>query len=61
MNAKKSLIWWIVFIIYFAGVFIAFAKGAQQDTAGLKIAWIGGSLLAACLGVYVAIRLNRAK
>jgi len=61
MNAKKSLIWWIVFIAYFVGVFLAFIKGVQLEATGPKVAWISGALLAACIGVFVAIRLNRAK
>lgn len=61
MNAKKSLIIWIVYIVFFVAVILAFAKGAQQDTTGLKLAWMGGAILAACIGIFVSIKLNKAR
>jgi hypothetical protein len=63
MNARKSLVWWIVFIAYYVGVFLAFAKGAGlTETDGTKGAiWMGGAIVAAALGVFAAIKLNKAR
>lgn len=61
MNAKKAWIWWIVFCLYFAGLFVAFAHGAQLEVTKLKVAWMGGSLVAMALGVFGAVKLNTSK
>ena len=61
MNATKAWIWWAVFVLYFGGAMFAFAHGAEQTELKLKLAWMLGSLVAMALGVFGAIRLNRAK
>ena len=60
MNAKKSLIIWIVYIVVFVLIFLAFIKGTNQEGL-LKLAWMGGAIVAAILAIFIAVRLNRAK
>lgn len=63
MNARKSLILWIVAIIVFVGVVAGFAHGAQlTDAEPLKgAAWMVGSVGIMALEVFVFVRLNRVK
>ena len=61
MNAKKS---WFIFVIYaiiLAAVVWGFAHGAQMVETGPKVAWMVGSLAVGVLGVYIAVKLNKAK
>ncbi len=63
MNARKSLIWWIVGVIIFVGVVLGFAHGAQlTDTEPLKgAAWMVGSLAVMAGEVFGAIKLMKAQ
>ena len=63
MNARESLIYWIIGIIIFAGVIVGFAHGAKlTDTDGLRgAAWMVGSAGVMALEVFVAIKLNTRK
>ena len=59
MNSKKS---WAVFalaIIWFVAVIWGFAHGAQAEGTGAKVAWIGGSLAFAALGVLLSYTLKK--
>lgn len=58
MNARKSLIWWVAYLAYYSGIFWAFAHGAEQAEPGVKVAWMAGAVVAACLGVFVAKKIN---
>jgi len=63
MNAKKSLVWWIIGCVIFAGGVWSFAHGAQltdtDATAGAL--WIVGSLALMALTVFGAVKLNTRK
>ena len=61
MNAKKSLFVFGLGIIILAGVVVGFAHGAKTlDTNfGTGIAWMSGSIVVACLGVYFSYKLKR--
>jgi len=59
MNAKKSWIIWVVGVVIFVGVVAAFAYGAQQTETTLKIAWMGGSLAVAALGIFLSYKLRK--
>jgi len=59
MNSKNSLVIFIVAIVCLAMVVAGFAIGSKQTEPGLKIAWIGGSLLAAALGVFLSVKLKK--
>jgi len=61
MNSKKSLGLFISACVVLAGIVVAFAVGAQQDELKLKLAWMGGSLLVSAIGVFVSIRINKAR
>jgi hypothetical protein len=61
MNAKKSLIIFILSAIALAGVVWAFAHGCQTVGSDLwtGLAWIGGSLGVAALGVFLSYKLKK--
>jgi len=59
MNAKRSLVFWILACIIFVGVLWAFAHGAQMEETGPKIAWMVGSLVVAALGVFLSYKLKK--
>jgi len=65
MNARLSLIVWIIGCIVFAGVVLGFAHGAQlTDTepgTGKGAAWMIGSLVVAAAEVFAAIKINTRK
>jgi hypothetical protein len=63
MNARKSLVLWIIGCVVFAGVVLGFAHGAQlTDTDALRgAAWMGGSLVVMGLEVFAAIKLMTKK
>ena len=61
MNAKKSLFWFFIAAIIAAGVFFAFIKGTGQEVWYVKVAWMGGALLAAALGVFLRVKLGTGK
>jgi len=59
MNAKKSRVLFAIAAVVLAGVVYGFAKGAGQTEIGLKIAWMGGSLIVAALGVLASYKLRK--
>lgn len=61
MNAKKSLIIFGFYILWLAAVVWTFAHAANTVGENLKpgLIWFGISLVVACAGVFIAIRLNR--
>lgn len=59
MNAKKSLVFWIIAIVIFAGVVWGFAHGAQQEELGPKVGWMLGSLAVGVLGVFLSYKLKK--
>lgn len=61
MNAKTSLIWFGVGIVWLAGVVYSFAYAAQTVGENLQsgLIWFGASLLFACLGVFGGVKLNK--
>lgn len=62
MNAKKSLIWFGVGIVWLAGLVLSFAHASQiVDDPKSKLIWFGASILWACLGVFGAVKLNTKK
>ena len=61
MNARKSLIVWIIAVLIFGGAVWGFAHGAGQEELGPKLGWMLGSLAVICLEVFVAVKLNAVK
>jgi hypothetical protein len=63
MNAKVSLVWFVVGIIWLAGWILMAAKGFQTLDAdlGKGLLWIAGAAVVAILGVFGAIKLNKTK
>lgn len=59
MNAKKSLVFFIVIAIAIAVVGFGFARGATQETAGLKAAWMCGSLVVGALVTFLSFKLKK--
>lgn len=59
MNANKSLVFWIIAIIIFAGVVWGFAHGAQMEALGPKVGWMLGSLAVGALGVFLSYKLKK--
>ncbi len=61
MNAKRSWFFYILAVVITAGIVWGFAHGAQllgdDDLKG--IAWIGGALVAAVLGVRISYKTKR--
>lgn len=61
MNAKKAWIFWILACLVFAAVVWAFAHGASQEETGAKVAWMGGAIVVAVLGVFLSWKLRVGK
>lgn len=61
MNAKKSLIIFGVYAVWLAGVVLSFAHASQIVGENLTngLLWFGGSLLFACAGIFVALKINK--
>jgi len=63
MNAKKSLVWFVVGIVWLAVLVAGTAKGASTldvDTQA-GILWLGGSILWGILGVFGGVKLNKVR
>lgn len=56
MNATKSLIVWLVAVVYTVGCFLAFAHGAEQVELGPKLGWMLGALAGFALEVFVSYK-----
>jgi hypothetical protein len=61
MNARKSLIVWIIACIIFAGAVVGFAHGAKlTDTDSLRGGiWMAGSLVVVALEVFLSYKLRK--
>jgi hypothetical protein len=61
MNAKVSLVWFVVGAVWLAGWIFMCAKGFQTLETDLQsgLLWVGGGLLTAVLGVFGGIKLNK--
>jgi hypothetical protein len=61
MNAKQSLIWFVVGIVWLAGFGLSFAHASSLVGADLKqgLIWFGASILWGVLGVFGGVKLNK--
>lgn len=57
MNKTKSILLLALGIVWLAAVIFGFAKGAGAE-GNVKLAWIGGSLVFAALGVFLSYKLK---
>lgn len=58
MNSKKSLVVFAIGIVWLAVVVYGFARGAEV-LGWAKLAWMGGSLAFAALGVWISTKVNK--
>jgi len=61
MNAKQSLIWFVVGIVWLAGFGLSFAHASSTISGDLKhgLIWFGASILWGVLGVFGGVKLNK--
>jgi len=61
MNAKTSLIWFGVGVVWLAGFVLSFAHASETVGENLQngLIWFAVSLLWGCLGVFGGIKLNK--
>lgn len=63
MNAKKSWIIFAIYAVWLAIIILTFAHASKTVDVNVThgVIWFAVSLLVACAGIFVAIRLNRKK
>jgi len=61
MNAKTSMIWFVVGIVWLAAFAFSFAHASETVGENLQngLIWFGASILWGCGGVFGAIKLNK--
>ena len=63
MNAKKSMIWFFVGIVWLAAFAFSFAHASEMVGENLQngLIWFGASILWGVLGVFGGVKLNTRK
>ena len=61
MNAKQSLIWFVVGIVWLAGFGLSFAHASATIGSDLKLGliWYVASILWGVFGVFGGVKLNK--
>lgn len=61
MNAKQSMVWFVVGIVWLAGVIASAAYGASVVGENLQsgLIWLGVAIVVGVAGVFGGVKLNK--